>query len=253
MESVSEPLERFRRGGPRDEPDEVQDPDAFERSRARTRATRWALAGGMAVLAFGTAIVFAIPPQGQDTADDDTATSQPVSLGPEPLTRPQATEACLRDVAAELGRRRALLADRGVTSPPHGSPEVLLAHPRDGEYVFVVVDGASISHCQFRGSDSHVLSYLTTDYVRTPEADTLSFDHQWFYGAGDVTRIVLAGRVGADVESVVLELADGTQVPAPVRLGAFAATWTRVRGETGVPRVTAVLQDGSHTERRLDL
>ena len=251
MGSVSEPLERFQRGGPRAEPDEVQDPDALERSRAHTRATRWALAGGAAVLAIGTAVVFSIPPQGQGT-DDDAATSQSVRVGPVPLSRTQAIEACLRDVEVELDRQRALLADRGVTSPPHGAPEVLLAHPRDGDYVFVVVDGASISRCHFEGSDSNVLTYLITDYVTSPADDSFLFDQQWLYGSGEATRIVVAGRIGADVESVVVGLSDGTEVPAAIKAGVFAVTWTRGTGGNAIPTFTAILEDGSRVERRMD-
>ena len=249
---MSEPLERFQRGGPRGEPDQVQDPDALERGRAHLRATRWAVAGGGAVLALGVAIVLAIPPQTGDTADDDAVTSQPVRTGPVSLTRAQATEACLRDVEGELARQRSLMAGRGVTAPPHGSPEVLLAHPRDGDYVFVVVDGASISRCHFEGRDSHVLSYLLDDYVTTPAVDDILFEHLWFSGSGEVTRVVLAGRLGADVESVTIELPDGTAVPAAIRDTVFAVTWPRTRGESGVPRLTAVLEDGSRIERRLD-
>jgi hypothetical protein len=229
-------------------PDQTQDDDAVDRARAHRRASRWTLAGGGAVLALVVTILLAFPREEVDLADD-TGTAE---AGPVQLTGAQATEACLRDVAAELTRLRAVTEQEPTTSAPDRPLQVLLAHPRDGDYVLIVVDGESISRCQLNGRAVDVNTYLTSSYLTEPPADAFHFDQWWTYGAQTDRRTVVAGRIGEEVVSVTMVLPDGTEVPAAVRAGVFATTWTTPRGESWSPRFVATLEDGSETERRLD-
>ncbi|MCE0486961.1 hypothetical protein [Ornithinimicrobium sediminis] len=217
-------------------PDPVEGADPQAVRAARTRALRWALAGGAGLLAIGAVVVMADPwsPPSPD-AEDETTDAAP---GPTrvPVDPGEATRACLEAAARQVEERSA----DPVTL------EVLLREQRSDRFFLVVVDQGSISVCDLTGADdAAVTTYWKDDYVTEPEDDGLVYDQSWTYpvdvGPGGY-RTIVTGRVGPEVSGVSVVLVDGRRRPALVEDGFFATSWAGAA--QFVPDFVVELRDG---------